>query len=92
MADGHRISCDCVVSSAGITNTFSNLLPEESVARAGYKQLLEKVKPSVAHLGVYIGLKETAEQLGLPRTNFWIYPDNDFDAAVTRSNQMAIRA
>ncbi len=36
----------------------------------------------MAHLGVYIGLKETAEQLGLPKTNFWIYPGNDFDAAV----------
>jgi all-trans-retinol 13,14-reductase len=30
---------------------------------------------------VYIGLKGTAEELGLPRTNFWIYPSNDYDAA-----------
>ena len=36
----------------------------------------------MAHLGVYIGLKQTAEQLGLPKTNFWIYPGNDLDAAV----------
>jgi len=82
MSDGHRINCACVISSAGITNTFSSLLPAESVNKAGYKPLLERVKPSIAHLGVYIGLKETAEQLGLPKTNFWIYPDNDFDAAV----------
>ena len=38
------------------------------------------VQPSVAHLGVYIGLQGTAEELGLPRTNFWIYPSNDYDA------------
>jgi all-trans-retinol 13,14-reductase len=82
MADGHRIDCACVISSAGIGNTFSRLLPANAVSAAGYEPLLKKVKPSMAHLGVYIGLKETAEQLGLPKTNFWIYPGNDFDAAV----------
>jgi all-trans-retinol 13,14-reductase len=84
MADGHQIDCDCVISSAGVSNTFSRLLPADSVARAGYGHLLERVKPSIAHLGVYIGLKETAEQLGLPRTNLWIYPGNDYDGAVER--------
>jgi len=82
MADGHYIDCNCVISSAGIDNTFSKLLPAKSVSNAGYEQLLGQVKPSMAHLGVYIGLKQTAEQLGLPKTNFWIYPGNDFDAAV----------
>jgi all-trans-retinol 13,14-reductase len=82
MADGHFIECDRVVSSAGVDNTFSRLLPADSVSQAGYDQLLQRVKPSMAHLGVYIGLKQTAGQLGLPKTNFWIYPENDFDAAV----------
>jgi len=82
MSDGHRIDCSCVISSAGVGNTFSNLLAPEPVTQAGYDHLLKRVKPSMAHLGVYIGLKETAEQLGLPKTNFWIYPGNDFDAAV----------
>ena len=84
MADGHIINCTCVVSSAGVDNTFSNLLSAESVIEAGYDRLLRQVKPSMAHLGVYIGIKETAEQLGLPKTNFWIYPGNDSDAAVDR--------
>lgn len=82
MADGHKIDSTCVVSSAGVENTFSHLLPAEAVIRAGYEPLLKQVKPSMAHLGVYIGLNKTAEQLGLPKTNFWIYPENDFDAAV----------
>ena len=82
MADGHHIKCDCVISSAGIDNTFNRLLPAEAVENAGYKPLLKQVQPSMAHLGVYIGLKATAEQLGLPKTNFWIYPGNDSDAAV----------
>jgi all-trans-retinol 13,14-reductase len=36
---------------------------------------------------VYIGLKNTAEELGLPKTNFWIYPDNDYDGAVDRFSE-----
>jgi all-trans-retinol 13,14-reductase len=82
MSDGHVIECNCVISSAGVSNTFSRLLPANAVQKAGYQELLQRVKPSIAHLGVYIGLRESAEQLGLPKTNFWIYPGNDFDAAV----------
>jgi all-trans-retinol 13,14-reductase len=82
MEDGHRIECPCVVSSAGIDNTFNVLLPAETVQRFGYSAALEHVRPSIGHLGVYIGLQSTAEELGLPRTNFWIYPSNDYDGAV----------
>ena len=82
MDDGHQILCDCVVSSAGVHNTFGRLLPREVVEAAGYQERLTKVQPSFAHLGVYIGLKHTAEELDIPKTNFWIYPHNDFDVAV----------
>ena len=82
MKDGHRIECECVISSAGIDNTFHHLLPAHVVEQSGYEKKLERVQPSFAHLGIYIGLKETAEQLGLPKTNFWIYPSNDYDSAV----------
>ena len=82
MEDGHRIYCDVVVSSAGVANTFRGLVPEDVVSAAGYADKLETVRPSFAHLGVYIGLKGTAEEHQLPKTNFWIYPHNDYDAAV----------
>ena len=84
MEDGHRIDCDCVISAAGIGNTLRGLLSAEVVRESGYEDLLDNVKPSFAHLGVYIGLQQTADELGLPKTNFWIYPDNDYDAAVDR--------
>ena len=82
MEDGHRIDCACVVSSAGANNTFNHLVPVAAAQQHGYDKLMRNVKPSFGHLGVYVGLKETAEQLGLPKTNFWIYPHNDYDAAV----------
>jgi all-trans-retinol 13,14-reductase len=84
MQDGHVIDCPCVISSAGTHNTFERLLPADVVRKAGYDSRLPAVKPSVSHLGVYIGLKQTAQELGLPKTNFWIYPGNDHDAAVQR--------
>jgi len=84
MADGHEIESRCVISDAGAINTFARLLPA-AVSRAhGYDALLAKVRPSIGHLGVYIGLKATAAELGLPKTNYWIYPGNDYDAAVAR--------
>jgi all-trans-retinol 13,14-reductase len=43
---------------------------------------MQNVQPSVGHLCLYIGLRDTAENLGLPRTNFWIYPHNDYDRAL----------
>ena len=84
MQDGHLIECPCVVSSAGVANTFQELLSADIAEKTGYERSLKNVVPSSAYLGVYIGLKGTAEELGLPKTNFWIYPDNDFDAAVER--------
>ena len=82
MKDGHRIDCECVISSAGVDNTFTRLLAADIVKQAGYEEKLESVQPSFAHLGMYIGLADSAEQLGLPKTNYWIYPSNDYDAAV----------
>jgi all-trans-retinol 13,14-reductase len=84
MADGHEIDCNCVISDAGAINTFARLLPERARTEHGYDALLPTVKPSIGHLGVYIGLKATAGELGLPKTNYWIYPNNDFDGTLAK--------
>lgn len=84
MEDGHVIRCDTVISSAGVLNTFGRLLPQAVARAAGYDKLLPQVTASAAHLGVYIGLKGTAEELGLPKTNFWIYPSSDYDGDTER--------
>lgn len=84
MADGHEIECGRVISDAGAINTFARLLPAEVAHGHGYDRLLAQVKPSMGHLGVYIGLQATAAELSLPKTNYWIYPSNNSDAAVDR--------
>ncbi len=82
MADGTRIACDCVISSAGVLNTFEHLL-SPTVAQP-YLNKLKKVAPSIGHMGAYIGLKGTPQALGLPKTNFWIYPSADYQGNVQR--------
>jgi all-trans-retinol 13,14-reductase len=82
MADGHEIAAKLVISDAGAINTFRHLLPEGVAREHGYDDLLSAVRPSIGHLGVYIGLKGTAAELGLPKTNYWIYPGNDYDGAL----------
>ena len=84
MDDGHEIESRCVISDAGAVNTFTRLLPGEATRAHGYDALLAKVKPSIGHLGVYIGLEATAAELGLPKTNYWIYPSNDYDGTLAK--------
>jgi all-trans-retinol 13,14-reductase len=84
MEDGTRIDCPRVVSDAGAMNTFSRLLGENERRLAGFDAAAKSVAPSIGHLGMYIGLDQTAEQLGLPKTNYWVFPDNDSDKAVER--------
>ncbi|MGB5102750.1 MAG: NAD(P)/FAD-dependent oxidoreductase [Steroidobacteraceae bacterium] len=84
MKDGHEIEARCVISDAGAVNTFARLLPATVAREHGYDRLLPTVKPSIGHLYAYIGLQGTADELGLPKTNYWIYPGNDYDAALDR--------
>ena len=85
MTDGSEIASSRVISGAGVVNTFARLLPKEVAHQHGYDALLTRVTPSIGHLGVYIGLEGTAAELGLPKTNYWIYPDgNDYDATIDR--------
>lgn len=82
MADGHEIRAPLVISNAGVINTFEKLLPESARTQCNYVQNRRTVKPSRAHLGMYIGVKGTTEELGLPKTNYWIYPSHQYDENV----------
>jgi all-trans-retinol 13,14-reductase len=75
MADGKIISAPVIISNAGFINTFSKLIPKAVADQTGYLNHLKKVTPSAAHISLYIGLKHTAAELNLPKTNYWIYPD-----------------
>lgn len=80
MADGTELSASRVISDAGVTNTFLRLLPRPVAEAHRLIQPLRRVKASVGHACLYLGLRGTAEELGLPKANFWIYPGSDHDA------------
>ncbi len=85
MSDDRVIRADRVVSSIGILNTYSKLLPRHIVSQHGLMSPLQSLERSVAHTCLYVGLEGTAEELGLPKANFWIYPDDvDHDRCVER--------
>ncbi|WP_160152192.1 NAD(P)/FAD-dependent oxidoreductase [Microbulbifer sp. ALW1] len=79
MADGTEILTPAVISNAGVFNTFEKLLPQSAADAAGYLCQLREVRPSMSHLCLYIGLQKTAAELGLPKTNYWLYPSADYE-------------
>ncbi len=85
MADGRTIRADMVISDAGYMNTVSHLLPEDITQRHGMLADLAQVEPSSSHVCLYLGFKKTAEELELPKANYWLYPDDyDHDANLER--------
>ncbi len=85
MADGKKIYADTVISNAGVLNTFSSLLPESVAKKHNFEEKLEHLKPSAAHIGLYIGIMDTPENLDLPRCNYWVFPDEYDHKAVRES-------
>ncbi|MCC9606281.1 NAD(P)/FAD-dependent oxidoreductase [Blastopirellula sp. JC732] len=84
LADGNQLRAPWVVSDAGALNTFQRLLPPETSAAPHCQRLLRHQSESPAHISLYIGLRETAEQLGLSKPNLWVYRDYDHDRNFAR--------
>jgi all-trans-retinol 13,14-reductase len=84
MSDGRLIRARTVISDAGAANTFGRLLPEEVAGRLGMMEKLRAIGPSLAHINLYVGLRHSDDELGLNRTNLWIYPSADHDGNVAR--------
>lgn len=83
MESGDKIYATKIISNAGVHNTFNNLLKDEEAI----KELCvsyNKVKASIAHVCLYVGLDASDEVLNLPRYNFWLYSNYDFDKAYTK--------
>jgi all-trans-retinol 13,14-reductase len=83
MEDGRKIGSKHVVSGAGLINTYKNLIPKSLAERHNLLEQLERVRPSACHVCLYLGLEGTPEELGLPKTNYWLYPEaGDHDTCV----------
>ncbi|MEK9614244.1 MAG: NAD(P)/FAD-dependent oxidoreductase [Flavobacteriaceae bacterium] len=85
MMDGRLFYAKNIVSNTGIVSTYKRLLPKVIVEKLGLNNRLKKIKQSVAHASLYVGLKGSPEELQIPKTNFWIYPEQgDHDTCVEK--------
>lgn len=84
MADGRELRASVVISDTGVHNTFGKLLPPQVAGKLGALEAIRCLPPSSGHLCLYVGLKKSAAELGLPKSNLWIFPGNDHDANVQR--------
>ncbi len=82
MADGREFHADIIISDAGARNTFRRLVREPQPIL----QDLERIPGSLAHVSLYVGVKQTARELSLDGANLWIYPSSapDHDANLAR--------
>ncbi|HEY2774846.1 MAG TPA: NAD(P)/FAD-dependent oxidoreductase [Candidatus Binatia bacterium] len=77
--DGATLRAPLVISDAGVANTFGRLLPRPFAEKLGLLRALAGMKPSTAHACLYVGLRGSTRDLGLERSNLWVYPDGNHE-------------
>jgi len=84
MADDRELHAELVISDAGVPNTVFRLLPEGTPGRGALLATLEHAERSASHICLYAGLEHTDSELGLDRSNLWVYPSTDQDGDFER--------
>ncbi|MES2565617.1 MAG: NAD(P)/FAD-dependent oxidoreductase [Bacteroidota bacterium] len=80
MQNGDELFAKNIISNAGAHNTFNKLILKEFQKEENTLEL-NKIKPSVSHVCMYVGLNATDEVLNLPKYNIWLYENYKFDEA-----------
>ncbi len=84
LADGREIPARLVISDIGVPNTVRRLLPEGAPGRAALAAAAAQSGSSAAHICLYLGLAGTDAEIGLGRSNLWVYPSPDQDGDIAR--------
>jgi all-trans-retinol 13,14-reductase len=84
LENGDEIAAKIVISNAGVVNTFRNLIDPTVATAAGIDAKLQQIKPSASHTCLYVGIRESAHDLGLDKANYWIYPNYDHDLNIQK--------
>ena len=82
--NGQEFRAPLIISDAGVVNTYERLLPNDVAEQHGLIGRAESIQPSVAHMSIYVGLDKTDEELGLTKTNLWIYPSPHHEQNIER--------
>ena len=84
MADGQEFRAGTIISDTGARNTFDRLILGTDRALEKVRAEIRSIPPSTAHLCLYVGVKDSAANLGIAGTNLWIHPTYDHDANTAR--------
>jgi len=87
MTDGRVIRAPLVISDAGARNTFTWLLREHTPRVEAARRAIASIPPSPGHLGLYVGLNGSDEQVGLSGTNLTVFPNGNHDENVRRAER-----
>ena len=79
LADGEEIRAKAVLSNADVWVTYNNLVGKEHISESLAKRV-QKLKPSLTALSLFMAADIDAEALGLDSGNYWIIADSDVDA------------
>lgn len=74
-----------VVSDAGAWNTFTRLLPGETLP---FRSELEMLPGGLEAVELFLGLKRNPRELGFQGENYWIFSSFDHDQMCADRNQM----
>jgi len=83
LENGDEIKSKIVISSAGIVNTYTKFLRNNSNIEK-YKSRLKQINPTGSYVCLYLGFKKSAKDLDFKATNLWIYPDYDHDENISK--------
>ena len=78
MENGDKLFAKTIISNAGAHNTFNKLISKDLQKEENTTEL-NKIKPSVSHACIYVGLNATDQELNLPKHNIWLYNNYDLD-------------
>jgi phytoene dehydrogenase-like protein len=75
-----EITADVVVSDADLKRTFLELLPADALPSGERRRLIGFTMAAALYVD-YLVLDRDLAAEGRPNTNWWVYPDDDLDAA-----------
>jgi all-trans-retinol 13,14-reductase len=84
--DGRIISAPIIISDAGLMNTVHSLLPP--ICASNFESALSHVRHGNGGMSVYVGLRGTAEELGISGKHYWAIWDNATGQPVTSESDI----
>ena len=86
----YTIRAPLVISDAGALNTLGHLLPTSAAEKYGISKLVGQVRPGLALLSVFIGLRGSNKDLGLKASNVWTFVGGPLSSQLQRYIRLSL--